>query len=151
MHLQQIPLVAALEQAHATLWEADEIVFRFLQLKQVHIKSLVDRATVEDELMWRDREQRLGQLSDAIPVKVLQILRGHDEVGLFLSNPFQDVADVLDDGGPHRDVNMSPPLFILYDLGSQTGSAAAAWLPNITGPIRCCPRSPEGLQTEGRY
>ena len=75
MDLQQVPLIAAFEQAHAPLGEADEAVLSLLQLEQIHIEPLVDGAAVEDELVGRDGEQGLGQLPDAFPVKVLQICR----------------------------------------------------------------------------
>ena len=104
MHLQQVPLIAALEETHAALGETDEIVFRLLQLEQIHVEALVDGTAVEDELVGRNREEGLRQFTDTVPVKVLQILRGHDEVGLFLSYPLEDVADILDDGSSHCDV-----------------------------------------------
>lgn len=110
MHLQQIPLVATLEEAHTALGEANEIVLGFLKLEQIHIEPLVDRPAVEDELVGWDSEQGLGQLSDAFPVEVLQILRGHDEVGFLLAHPLEDVADILNDGGPHRDVVGEPDI-----------------------------------------
>ena len=49
-----------------------------------------------------------GQLPDALPVKVLQILRGHDEVGFLLADPLESVADILDDGGTHRHIIRQP-------------------------------------------
>ena len=58
--------------------------------------------------MGRDSEQGLGQLPDALPVKVLQILRGHDEVGFLLADPLESVADILDDGGTHRHIIRQP-------------------------------------------
>lgn len=88
--------------------ESDEVVLRLLQLEQIHIKPLVNGAAVEDELVGRDSEQGLGQLPDALPVKVLQILRGHDEVGFLLADPLESVADILDDGGTHRHIIRQP-------------------------------------------
>ena len=61
MNLQQIPLVAAFEQAHTPLGESDEVVLRLLQLEQIHIKPLVNGAAVKDELVRRNGKQRLGE------------------------------------------------------------------------------------------
>ena len=113
MDLQQIPLVTALEQANAPLGESDQIVFRFVQLEQVHIEPLVDGAAVEDELMGRDGKQGLGQFPDALPVKVFQVLRGHDEVGFLFADPFQGVADVLNDGRSNRYIVGKPHIQLI--------------------------------------
>ena len=122
MYLQQIPLIAALEETHAALRETDEIVFRLLQLEQIHVEALVDGTAVEDELVRRDCKQRFGQLSDAVPVEVLQILRGHDKVGLFLSYPLEDIADILNDGGSHCDVVREPDIELVQDGGGIANS-----------------------------
>ena len=50
MNLQQVSLIAALIQADAPLRKLDEVVFRLLQLKHIHVGSLVDGAGVEQEL-----------------------------------------------------------------------------------------------------
>ena len=51
MNLQQVSLIAALIQADAPLRKLDEVVFRLLQLKHIHVGSLVDGAGVEQELV----------------------------------------------------------------------------------------------------
>ena len=85
--LQQEAFHAALVQADAVLRIADELVFAFLQLEILHIELPVHRAAMEDELMGRDGKQGPGQFPDVVHVEVLQILRGHDEGGFFLSYP----------------------------------------------------------------
>ena len=98
MDFQQVALVAALVQAGTSLWELDEFVFRFLQLEHLHIGTLIDGASVEQELVRRDAEQRLGHLTDALLIEVLQILTGQKHGRLFLSDTLQAVSDILDGG-----------------------------------------------------
>ena len=109
MNLQQVSLIAALIQADAPLRKLDEVVFRLLQLKHIHVGSLVDGAGVEQELVGRDAEQGLCHLTDAFLVKVLQILTGQKHGGFFLSHTLQAVADVLDSSGVGQ-----PDICLLY-------------------------------------
>ena len=94
--LQQIPFVAALIQADAPLGVSDELELRRLQLEIVHVEAPVDAAGIEQELVGGDGEQGPGQFPDALHIKVLQILRGQDHGGLFLSHPLEGVADIFD-------------------------------------------------------
>lgn len=68
----------------------------------------------KDELVRRNGKQRLGQLPDALSVEVLQILRGHDEVGVLFSDALQGVADILDDGGPHRHMGQQTSTYMFF-------------------------------------
>ena len=77
--LQEVPLIAAFEEAYAVLRAADEFKLGFLQLEVVHIKPPVHAAGVEQELVGGDGKEGPGHLSDAGGVEVLQILGGHDE------------------------------------------------------------------------
>ena len=93
--LQQEAFRAALVQGDAVLRIADELVLAFLQLEILHIELPVHRAAMEDELVRRNGKQGSSQLSDAVHVEVLQILRGHDEGGFFLSYTLEGIADIL--------------------------------------------------------
>ena len=99
MYLQQVALIAALVQANAALRKLDEIVFRLIQLEHLHVRSLVDGARVEQELVGRDGKQRLCHLADAFLIKIFQILRGQQHGGLFFTNTLETVADVLNGRG----------------------------------------------------
>lgn len=98
MDLQQIPFIAALVQADASLGVADEFKLCRLQLKVVHVEPPVDAAGIEQKLVGGDGEQGAGQFPDALHIKVLQILRGQDHGGLLFSHPLQGVADIFDGG-----------------------------------------------------
>ena len=58
--LQEIALVAALEEADAVLGMGDELEFRRLQLEVVHVEPLVHVSCVEEELVGGDGEEGPG-------------------------------------------------------------------------------------------
>jgi hypothetical protein len=93
-----VPFVAALIKAHAALWVADQLVFGFLQLERIHVKSRVDGTGIEQELMSRNREQRLRQFADMLHIEILQILRREDDGALFFADALHAVADIFDGG-----------------------------------------------------
>lgn len=70
-----VSLVTALVEAHATLWEANQVVFAFFKLEGIHIKPLVDIARIEEKGVGRDRKQRLGQLPDTLNIECVPSLR----------------------------------------------------------------------------
>ena len=99
MYLQQVAFVAALVQADTALRELDEIVFRLIQLEHFHVAALVDGARVEQELVGRDTEQRLGHFAHLFLIKVLQILRCQQHGGFLFTHTLEAVADVLNGRG----------------------------------------------------
>ena len=97
--LQQIPLIAALEEADAVLGVGDEFELRRLQLEVVHVEPLVHISGVEEKLVGGDGEEGTGHLPDAGCVEILQVLGRHDQRGLLFPHPLQCVADILHSGG----------------------------------------------------
>ena len=76
MYLQQVALISALVQADTALRKLDEVILRLIKLEHLHVAALVNGACVEQELVGRDTEQRLGHFAHLFLIKVLQILRG---------------------------------------------------------------------------
>ena len=83
LHLQEIPLIAALVEAGAALRVPDQGILRFLQLEVIHEEFLVHVAAVKDELMDGDGKEGACQLPYSRLGKVLQILAGKEQADSF--------------------------------------------------------------------
>ena len=99
MYLQQVALISALVQADTALGKLDKVILRLIQLEHLHVAALVDGACVEQELVGRDAEQRLGHLTHLFLIKVLQILRCQQHGGFLFAHTLEAVADVLNGRG----------------------------------------------------
>ena len=97
--LQQIAFVATLVQAHTALWVLDQVKLCFLDLQHIHEFFGIDVAWIEEEVMRRNRKQRLRVLTNAANEEVFDILRGQNDGGVFLSDALGCVADILDGRG----------------------------------------------------
>lgn len=84
-HLQEISFVPALEKTGSAFGIFDEIKLGFFELECIDIISCVDITAVEEELMSRNREQRLGEFLDLGQQKILDILTGENDRGLHTS------------------------------------------------------------------
>ena len=65
-------------------------------MEQIHELLFVDRAAVEQELVRRNREQRLCHFAHTGAVKILYVLRRHEHGGVLLSDALQRIADIFD-------------------------------------------------------
>ena len=70
VNLQQIPLIAALVEAHAPLGIPNQLELRGFQLEVLHVELLIHAAGIEQELVGGDGEQGPGQFPDARLVEI---------------------------------------------------------------------------------
>ena len=96
LYLQEISFVTALEETSTSFGILDEIKLTFFKLECIDIISCVDITAVEEELMSRNREQRLGEFLDLGQKKILDILTGQNDRGLFLTHSLRGVSDIFD-------------------------------------------------------
>lgn len=96
---QAVSFVAAFVKAHASLRVSRQLIFRGFKLQVVNVELLVHRSCVEQELMRRDSEQRLCQLSDSLEIEVLEVLRGKDDRRVLFSYTLHKVTDILHRNG----------------------------------------------------
>ena len=96
LYLQEISFVTALEETSTSFGILDEIELTFFKLECIDIISCVDITAVEEELMSRNREQRLGEFLDLGQKKILDILTGQNDRGLFLTHSLRGVSDIFD-------------------------------------------------------
>ena len=95
-HLKKISFIAASIQAYAALWTADKLIFRIFQLQRFHKLSSVDIPRMEQKLMGRNGEQRLGILLNLREKEVVDVLTGNDKAGSAFTVSFHDVSNILD-------------------------------------------------------
>ena len=94
--LQEVSFITALEQTSTSFGMLDEIELGFFKLECIDIISCVDVTAVEEELMCRNREQRLGEFLDLGQKKILDILRCENDRGFLLTHSLGGVSDIFD-------------------------------------------------------
>ena len=99
MDFQQVSFVAAFVEADAALRELDEIKLAVFQLEHIHIRAPVNGTGVEQELVRRNRKERLCHLAHTRLVEIFKVLACQHERGFLFAHALELVADVLDSDG----------------------------------------------------
>ena len=73
----------------------DEVKLRLFDLQHIHKFLRADIAGIEQEVMGRNRKQRLRVLTNAADEEVLNILRGQDEAKIIDESFFLTRLDAL--------------------------------------------------------
>ncbi len=84
MHLEQVSLISTPIKTGAPFRVADQLELRRFQLESVTERFRLQLAGIEQELVSRNTEKGLGQLPHAGLQKILQILAGQYQQGVFL-------------------------------------------------------------------
>ena len=95
MHLEQVSLISTPIKTGAPFRVADQLELRRFQLESVTERFRLQLAGIEQELVSRNTEKGLGQLPHAGLQKILQILAGQYQQGVFLPVTLHQVADVF--------------------------------------------------------
>ena len=95
MNLQQISLVSAAVQASSALRILYQAVFRLLNLKRIHEVCRRDVSGIEQKMVTRNTEHRLGKLLYFGQKEVLDILTAEYKRGLLFTHTLHAVSDIF--------------------------------------------------------
>lgn len=94
--MQEIPFVTAAIEAGTSFGILDEFELARLDLQGVHILLRVDLSGIEQELVRRNGEQRLCELTNGRNQKVLDILTCQNDRGVLFAHTLHAVTQIFD-------------------------------------------------------